>query len=79
MIGEVCLSEDMETRDVTHEVVVHPESSHGVVNGGINTHGTLVGVLTGDVLVHLEEIAVALADGLLTKTLDGSGEIKIDT
>ena len=40
--------------------------------------GHLVRILAGDAVVHLEEVAVALADGVLAEALDGFGEVEID-
>lgn len=34
VIGEIRLAEHVEARDVAHEIVVYPETTHGVVNGG---------------------------------------------
>src|SRR5919198_5658406 len=43
----------------------------------IDTHGYFVGVLTGDALVHLEQVAVALADDVLAQPLDGGAEVEV--
>ena len=69
----------MQTRDIAHEVVVHPKAAHRVVHSGVDAHGTIVSVLSGDVLIHLEEVAVAFLDGFLTETLDGIREIQVNT
>ena len=61
----------MKPRDGAHEIVIHPEPTHRVVNSRIDPHRTLVGVLSCNISVHLEEIAVAFADGLFTETGDG--------
>ena len=45
---------------------------------GIDAHRDLVRILVGDALVHVEQVAVALCDRLLTKPLDGIREIEID-
>ena len=63
---------------VLTQVVVHPQAAHGVVDGGVDAHGHLVGILVGDALVHVEQVAVALANGLLAQALDGVGEVEID-
>ncbi len=60
------------------QVVVHPQAAHGVVDGGVNPHGNLVGVLIGDALVHVEQVVVAIADGLLAQPPNGVGKVKID-
>ena len=68
----------MESGDGAHEVIIHPEPTHRVVKRGIDAHRALVGALPGDVLVHLEEVAVALPDGLLAESLDGIGKVEVD-
>ena len=78
VVGEVGLAEDEQARDVAHQVVVHPEPAHRVVRRRIDAHRHLVGVLAGDLLVHLEEVAVALLDRLLAEPLDGVGEVEVD-
>ncbi len=73
VVGEVGFAEDEQAGDGALQVVIDPEAAHGVVDGGIDAHGNLVGVLVGDALVHVKEIAVALADGLLAQAPDGVG------
>src|SRR5262249_20762026 len=48
-----------------------------VVHGGIDAHRDFVRILVGDALVHLEEIAVSLADLVLAEAFDGVREIEI--
>ena len=48
------------------------------MDGRINAHRLPVGVLAGDAFIHLEQIAVAVADGVLPQPLDGIREIKIN-
>ena len=78
MIGEVRFAEDEQTRDRTFELIVDPRPAHRVVDGGIDAHRNLIGILIGDPLVHLEEIAVAGLDGAEAVALDGVGEVEID-
>ena len=49
------------------------------MHGRINHHWLLVRIFTGDFFVHLEEVAVAGADGVLAKTLGGIAEIQINS
>ena len=49
------------------------------MDGGIDHHRSLVGVLAGDLVIHLEEVAVAGADGVLAEALGGIAEIEIDS
>ena len=62
---------------VRHEVVIHPEAPHGVVDSREDSHRDCVGVLAGDALVHLEQVAVALGDYVLAQALDGVAEVQI--
>ena len=39
--------------------------------------GTVVRVLAGDPLVHLEQVPVALADDVLAEAADGVGEVEV--
>src|ERR1035441_857567 len=59
-------------------LVVHPQTTHGVVHGRVDAHRNLVGVFVRDALVHFEKIAVTLADCLLAQARDGLGEVEID-
>ena len=65
VIGEVRLAEHEQARDVRHQVIVHPQPAHRVVHGGKDAHRGLVGALGGDLVVDVEEIAVALAHPVL--------------
>ena len=76
VVGEVSLADAEETRDRGLEFVVDPDAAHGVVDGGEDHHRSLVGVLSHDLFVHLEEVAVAFADTILAETLDGILEVE---
>src|SRR5579864_4318022 len=78
VIGEIGLADNEQAGDGAHQVVIHPESAHGVVDGRIDAHRDLVGILVGDALVHLEEVAVALANHIDAEAADGIGEIQVD-
>ena len=67
VVREVRLAEHVQAREVAHQVVVNPEPAHRVVDGRVDPHGDLVRVLTGDALVHLEEVVVALLDDVLAE------------
>ena len=45
--------------EVAHQVVVNPKAAHGVVERRINPHRHFVRIFAGDLLVHVEEVAVA--------------------
>ncbi len=78
VVGEVRLAERVEPGDVGHQVVVDPQAAHGVVRRRVHPHRHDVGVLAGDLLVHGEEVAVALLDRRLPQPLDGVGEVEVD-
>ena len=78
MVGEVGLTGDEEALDVGLQVVVDPQATHDVVHGGVDAHRHLVGVLTRDPLVHVEEVVVLLAHRVLAQTLDRVGEVEVD-
>src|SRR6516162_7960138 len=78
MVGEISFTEDMQPRDRTHQVIVNPETTHGVMHCRVNPHWALISVFRSDVVVHVEEIAVPFPDGLLAKSLDGVRKIEIN-
>ncbi len=78
MVREVRLAQDVQPRDGAHQVVVHPQAAHRVVDGRVDPHRHLVRILVGDLLVHLEEVAVARAHGVLADPADRVGEIQVD-
>src|SRR3954462_13645714 len=78
VIGKVCLPDDMEPWDGAHQVVIDPEPAHGIVDRRENPHRHPIGIVIGDPLVHLEQIAVAVADGLLPEPADDVGKMQID-
>ena len=78
VIGEVGFAQNEQARQVAHQVVIHPQAAHRVMHRRVDAHRHSVGVLAGDALVHLEEIAVALADDFFAEPLDGIAEVQID-
>jgi hypothetical protein len=48
------------------------------VRGRVDPHRHDVGVLAGDGLVHLEEVAVLVRDGVATEPVDRRGEVEVD-
>src|SRR6266550_6870647 len=44
----------------------------------INPHRCVVGILGSDVVIHLEEVAVALLNGGASQSIDCVGKIEID-
>ncbi len=76
VVGEVGFADGVETRNGGHEVVVDPDAAHRVVHGGEDLHRLLIGADVGNLLVHVEKVAVALLDDLLAQTLDGGLEVE---
>jgi hypothetical protein len=77
VVREVRLPEHEQPRQVAHELVVHPEAAHGVVDRRVDPHRHLVRVLACDVLVHVEEIAIALFDHRFAQSVDGVAELEV--
>ena len=78
MIGEVGFADDKQPGHIALQFVVHPKPAHRVVDRGINTHRCLVSILTRNVFIHLEKIAVTLADGRLAQTFDRVGKVHVN-
>ncbi|MPM43007.1 hypothetical protein SDC9_89679 [bioreactor metagenome] len=49
------------------------------MDGGVDPHRGLVRVLTGDLGVHVEQVAVLGLDGLAAHPTDGLAEVEVDT
>ena len=79
VIREVGFAQNMESREVGHEIVVDPKPAHGVVDGRVNFHRNLVGIVPGNLLVHLEEVSVSGANGVFAIPLDGICEVEEDS
>ena len=77
VVREVTLTQSEETLDRSLELIVNPDTAHGVVAGGEDHHRGLVGVVIRDHLIHVEEVAVTVAYNILAKTLDGILEVEI--
>ena len=71
MVGEVGLTDGVKTGDGGLEVVVYPDTAHGIVDGGIYHHRLLVGIDACNLLVHLEKVAVTGCDDILSESLNG--------
>ena len=79
VIGEVTFTDGEQTINGGHELVVHPDTAHRVVDGGENLHGCFVGALVGDFFVHVEEVTVARSDLIAAEVADGLREVEIDS
>ena len=60
-----------------HQVIIHPHPTHGVVDGWEDAHGRMVGIFVGDLVVHVEEVAVPGSYRLLAQPVDGLGEVQV--
>ena len=78
VIGEIRFAQHVQAGDVGHEVVIHPQAAHRVMNRRIDHHRQLIGILAGDLLIHLEQVAVARADHRFAEPFGGVPEIQID-
>ena len=76
MVREVALADGEQTLDRGHQFVVHPDTTHGVVDGGIDHHRVVVGADVGNLLVHVEEVAIALSYYVLAQTVDSLREVE---
>ena len=78
MVREVGLPDSEEPGHGGHQLVVYPDTAHGVVDGRVDHHRRLVGIVVGDLLVHLEEVTIAGLYDVLTQALNGRGEVEED-
>ena len=70
VVGEVRFAEHVQPGDVAHQVVIHPQAAHRVVDGGVDAHRRLVRIFVGDLLIHLEEVAVLFLDDVDAEARD---------
>ena len=78
MVREVTFADSEQALNRCLQFVVNPDAAHGVVAGGEDHHGGLVRVVVGNHLVHVEEVAVAVAHDVLAEALDGVLEVDVD-
>ena len=76
MVGEVALADSEQSGYVGLQLVVYPQAAHGVVDGRVNHHRVLVGVLVGNFLVHVEKVTVTLCNNILAQAVDSLGEVE---
>ena len=80
VIREVALTDGKETLYRSLELIVNPDTTHCVVDSGedhriVIVHtvclaGEFTGIYVGDLLVHVEEVAVTLTHNVDAKTVD---------
>ena len=78
MIGEVGLACGIESGDGRHQVVVDPQTAHGVMDCRIDHHRLFGRITVGDLLVHMEEVAVLPHDDIEAVAFDRIGKVQID-
>ena len=78
VVGEIGLAEHKESGDIALQIIVHPETAHGIMRRRVDAHRLSVGIFVGNLFVHLEKVAVAFAYRLLSEALDGIGKIQVD-
>ena len=78
VVGEVRFAEHVQPGNRAHQVVVHPQPAHRVVDRRVDPHRHLVRILVGDLLVHVEQVAVLLLDHLGPEPLDRVLEVEVD-
>ena len=76
MIREVGFSDGKQARDGSHQLVIHPETTHRIVDSRIDHHRRFVRILICDLLIHLEEVAVLLLHHVASQTFDGIAEVE---
>ena len=76
VIRKIGLAADKHSGDGRLQVIIHPESAHGVVHGGKDHHRCLVGIVSSDALIHVKKVSVALLDGFLAVALDRIAEVQ---
>ena len=87
VVREVTLTDSEQTGDSGLQLIVNPNTTHCVVDSGEDHHGVIVlyainglsqltGVNVGNLLVHLEEVAITLENLLDAQTLDRLREVK---
>ena len=79
MVGEVSLPDSKEPWYGGHQLVVYPNSTHRVVDSRVDHHRRLVGIIVGNLFVHLEEVPIASLYNVLTETLDSRREVQEDS
>ena len=66
VIGKIRFTDHMQTRDIAHQIVIHPQAAHRVMQGRINSHWAIVGVFPGDLFVDVKKISVTFPNRLFT-------------
>jgi len=78
VIREVGFTDTEETGDGGLEFIVHPNTTHRVVDGRVNHHRCFIGIVINNLFVHLEEVTVAGLHHVATQSVDGIGKVQVD-
>ena len=81
MVREVALSDGEQAGNGSHQLVVYPDTTHGVVDSREDHHRVVIlhavdflcelaRINVGNLLVHVEEVAVTLKYNIDTETVD---------
>ena len=76
MVREVTFTDCEETLNRSLEFVVYPNTTHCIVNGGIDHHRSFVGAFVSDFFVHVEEVTITSFDFLATEVLNSLREVE---
>src|ERR1700730_10374917 len=78
VVGAIRFTDNEETGQIAHQIVISPDAAHGVMHSRVNPHRNFIGVFAGDFVVDLEQISVTFANRFDAETFDGIGKIQID-
>jgi hypothetical protein len=68
VIGKVGFPNTEKTFYGSLQLVIYPNSTHCVMNGRINHHGSFVRIVVHNFLVHLEKISISFLDDIDPQT-----------
>ena len=78
VVGKIGFPGNKKAGNRRHQLVIHPQSAHRVVDRGKNPHRNFVRVFSGNLLIHVEEVSVFFADDRFSHAANGIGEVQID-
>ncbi|MCL4101980.1 hypothetical protein MMG03_001566 [Fibrobacter succinogenes] len=78
VVREVCFTENEAARDGGHQIVVNPQTTHGVVDCREDAHRNLVRVFVNDLFVHLEEVTILSRNACNAHALDSVCEVQVN-
>ena len=79
VVGPAGLAADEKPWHVGHLVEVGPQPTHREVCTGPDAHGHLSWILAGRLVVHVQQVAVALIDHVDTEAGDRVAHVEVDT